>query len=60
MIYPLAFLGLAAQVPLHNLIESSVRDMVDDTPKFAFKEAPDVFSPKDLVCHCFFPPSDST
>jgi hypothetical protein len=60
MRYPLAFLGLTAQVPL-NFIESPgpVRDMVDNTPpKFVFKEAPDVFSPKDMVCNCFFP-SDS-
>jgi hypothetical protein len=45
MRYPLAFLGLTAQVPLQN----PVRDMVNDTPKFAFKEAPDIFSPKDMV-----------
>jgi hypothetical protein len=60
--YPLAFLGLAAQVPL-NPNESAVRDMADVsdhvTPKFVFKEAPDIFSPKDMVCNCFFP-SDST
>ena len=55
MRYPLTLLGLAAQVPLQNPIKSPVRDMADDTPKFAFKEAPDIFSPKDLVCNCPFP-----
>ena len=44
-----AFLGLTAQVPLQNPIETTVRSMVDETPNFAFKEAPDIFSPKDLV-----------
>lgn len=50
MIYPLAFLGLAAQVPLQTPLESPVGDMVDDTPKFGFREGSDIFSPKDLVC----------
>ena len=59
MRYPLAFLGLATQVPLQTPIETPVRDMVDDTAKFVFKEAPDIVSPKDLVCNCFFL-SDST
>ena len=59
MRFSLAFLGLAAQVPLKNHIESPVKEMVDVTSKFAFKEGPDVFSPKDLVFNCFFP-LDST
>jgi hypothetical protein len=50
MRYPLAFLGLAAQVPLQNPIKTPIRVMVDETPTFAFKEDPDIFSPKDLVC----------
>ena len=58
MRYPLAFLGLTAQVPL-NPIEYPVRDMVDDIPKFVVKEAPDIFSPKDMVYNCSFP-SNST
>lgn len=53
MRYPLALLGLATQVPLQkNPIETHLKGMVDETPKFAFKEAPDIFSPKDLVCRC--------
>lgn len=59
MRYPLAFLGLAAQVPLQNPIESPVKVMVDETPKFAFKEAPDIFSPKDLVSNCLPPQIES-
>ena len=57
MRYPLAFLGLTAQIPLQNPIDSPVRDMVDDTPKFVFKEAPDIFSPKDMVLSDFSFPS---
>ena len=49
MITPLAFLGLAAQVPLQTPHESPVKDY---TPKFVFREGSDIFSPKNLVCDC--------
>ena len=57
MRYPFTLLGLAAQVPLQNHINSPIREMVDEPSNFAFKEAPDIFSPKDLVYSCL--PSDS-
>ncbi|KAI1793256.1 Alpha/Beta hydrolase protein [Ganoderma leucocontextum] len=44
--FPVSVLGLAAQVPLHSPLNST-NSMT--TPESVFKEAADVFSPKDLV-----------
>jgi len=47
MRFPLALLGLSAQTPL---LPSVPTDLMATPRAFAFKEGPDVFSPKDLVC----------
>ncbi len=44
--FPVSVLGLAAQVPLHSPLNSTTTMA---TPESVFKEAADVFSPKDLV-----------
>jgi len=50
MRFPLAFLGLSTQFPLQSKLSSSDSPgTMSQDEGFAFKEGPDIFSPKDLV-----------
>ena len=46
---PIAFLGLSTQLLLQNPINRQSDLMAGKDAEFAFKEGPDIFSPKDLV-----------
>ena len=46
---PFAFLGLSTQIPFQSKPSSCGSSMATQNDGFAFKEAPDIFSPKDLV-----------
>ncbi|KAF9267335.1 hypothetical protein L218DRAFT_1074102 [Marasmius fiardii PR-910] len=49
MRFPLALLGLSAQVPIPSRIDSALSSMSNQSTTFHFEEGPDVFSPKDLI-----------
>ena len=49
MRFPFAFLGLSTQIPLQPNARSHRSSMATQNADFAFKEASDIFSPKDLV-----------
>ena len=49
MRFPFAFLGLSTQIPLQPNAPSHSSSMATQNADFAFKEASDIFSPKDLV-----------
>jgi len=49
MRFPFAFLGLSTQIPLQPNPPSHSSSMATQNADFAYKEAPDIFSPKDLV-----------
>jgi len=49
MWFPLAFLGLTAQIPFQISSPTPINEPMPAVQQFNFREGPDIFSPKDLV-----------